>query len=151
MLENVKDLVGSEFAPYSFEIEKGKIREFVAAIGDKNPIYYNLEAARNEGFNGIPIPLTFLQVVDSWGGYDFQQKMERMKLNPVRVLHGEQFFELIDDIYAGDTLTVTMKVVKVDTKKGNTGGMDLISTENHYSNQENKLVAISQSVLVHRH
>jgi hypothetical protein len=150
-LSNVKELVGIEFAPYSFEIEKGKIREFVAAIGDQNPIYYDLEAAQKEGFERIPIPLTFLQVVDSWGGYNFQQKMERMKLNPVRVLHGEQSFELIDDIYAGDKLNVEMKIVNVDVKTGSTGGMDLITTENHYRNKENKLVAISQSVLVHRH
>jgi acyl dehydratase len=150
-LSNVKDLVGLEYAPYSFEVEKGKIKEFAAAIGDENPLYYDVEAAQKEGFQGIPIPLTFLQVIDLWGGYSFQEKTEKLKLNPVKILHGEQEYELVKEIYAGDVLTVTAKVTNVDIKKGSSGGMDLITTENRYVNQRNKLVAISKGVTVHRH
>lgn len=150
-MSNVKDLVGLEYEPYSFEIEKGKIREFAQAIGDDNPIYFDLDAAKKEGFEGIPIPLTFLQVIDLWGGYSFQEKMEKLKLNPVKILHGEQHFEYLKDIYAGDVLTVSSKVINVDIKKGSSGGMDLITTENQYKNQHGDLVAISRNVTVHRH
>lgn len=150
-MSNVKELIGLRYAPYTFEIEKGKIKEFAAAINDDNPIYYDLEAAKKEGFNGIPIPLTFLQVVDLWGGYSFAEKMDKLKLNPVKILHGEQEYELLEEIYAGDILTVTAEVIDVEVKKGSSGGMDLITTENKYVNQENKLVAISKGVTVHRH
>ena len=150
-MSHVKDLVGFTFEPYRFEIEKGKIREFAEAIGDDNPIYYDLEAAKKEGFDGIPIPITFLQVVDLWGGYSFQEKVEKLKLNPVKILHGEQEYEFFKTIYAGDVLTVTAKVTHVDTKQGSSGGMDLITTEHRYVNQHDELVAISKNVTVHRH
>lgn len=150
-LSNVKDLIGLRYDPYTFEVEKGKIRELAEAINDDNPIYYDLEEAKKEGFDGIPIPLTFLQVVDLWGGYSFEEKVEKLKLNPVKILHGEQEYELLKDIYAGDTLTITAEVINVEVKQGSSGGMDLITTENKYVNQHNELVALSRGVTVHRH
>lgn len=150
-MSNVKELIGLEFKPFSFEVEKGKIKELVAAIGDDNPIYRSKEAAQEAGFEGIPIPLTFLQVIDTWGGYGFDEKMTKLKLNPLKVLHGEQEYEFLKDIYPGDILTVNSKVINADVKTGSTGGMDLITTENRYRNQQGDLVAIARNTIVHRH
>ena len=149
-MANVKDLIGIEFKPYRYEIEKGKIKELVLAIGDDNPIYTSLEAAKAAGYEGIPIPLTFPNVIDLWGGYGFEEKVEKLKLNPVRVLNGEQEFEFFGDIYAGDEITVTSRVIQAETKIGSTGRMDLITTENQFTNQKGKLVAISRNVIVNR-
>lgn len=147
----IKNLIGLEFEPYTFEVEKGKIKEFATAIGDDNPIYYDEEIARNKGYHGIPIPLTFLTVVDCFGGLDFQQKIDFLKLNPVNVLHGEQEYEYLQDIYAGDVLTISAKITDAKIKKGSTGMMDIITTENRYINQREELVALSREVIIHRH
>ncbi len=149
-MTNVKDLIGIEFKPYRYEIEKGKIKELVTAIGDDNPIYTSIEAAKAAGYERIPVPLTFPNVIDLWGGHGFEEKVEKLKLNPVGVLNGEQEFEFFGDMYAGDVMTVTSKVVNADTKKGSTGKMELITTENQYRNQHGELVAISRNVLVNR-
>lgn len=152
IFSSVKDLVGIEFKPYSFEVEKGKILELVKAIGDENPIFHSLEAAQEAGYEGIPLPLTGLQPIDNFGGYGFEEKMEVLNgINPMKVLHGEQEYEFLGEIYAGDTLTVKCKVVNVDVKKGSSGGMDFIKFENRYTNQNKKVVAIARSILVHRH
>jgi acyl dehydratase len=150
-LSNVKELIGLEFEPYSLEVEKGKIKELATALGDYNPIYYDVEAARKEGYDGIPVPPTFLQVIDLWGGYGSVEKVEKLKLNLVRVLHGQQSYEYLGDILAGDKLFVTSKVVNAETKTGSTGSMDLITSENQYVNQRGELVAKAKSTLVHRH
>ncbi|PFH87753.1 hypothetical protein COI44_09090 [Bacillus sp. AFS088145] len=150
-MSNVKELIGLEFEPYSLEVEKGKIKELATALDDHNPIYYDVEAARKEGFDGIPVPPTFLQVIDLWGGYGSVEKVEKLKLNLVRVLHGQQSYEYLGDILAGDKLFVTSKVVNAETKKGSTGAMDLITSENQYTNQRGELVAKAKSTLVHRH
>ncbi|WP_286163865.1 MaoC family dehydratase N-terminal domain-containing protein [Bacillus sp. AFS088145] len=147
----MKELIGLEFEPYSLEVEKGKIKELATALDDHNPIYYDVEAARKEGFDGIPVPPTFLQVIDLWGGYGSVEKVEKLKLNLVRVLHGQQSYEYLGDILAGDKLFVTSKVVNAETKKGSTGAMDLITSENQYTNQRGELVAKAKSTLVHRH
>ncbi|MGG1677213.1 MaoC family dehydratase N-terminal domain-containing protein [Neobacillus sp. NRS-1170] len=149
---SVKDLVGVEFKPYRFEVEKGKILELVKAIGDPNPIYRSLEAAQQAGYEGIPLPLTGLQPIDNFGGYGFEEKKEVLKgINPAKILHGEQEYEFLGEIYAGDTLTVTSKVVDVVVKTGGSGSMDLITFENQYTNQYGKLVAFARNTLVHRH
>lgn len=149
-LSNEQHLIGIEFKPYSFEIEKGKIKELVMAIGDDNPIYTSLDAAKEAGYDGIPIPLTFLNTIDLWGGYGFEEKANNLKINLLKVLNGEQEFEYLGDIYAGDKITVTSKVVHHETKTGSSGRMDLITTENQYRNQHDKLVAISRNVLINR-
>lgn len=150
-MKKLDDLIGLEMKPFTFEVEKGKIREFVEAIGDTNPIYTDSDAAKSEGFERIPIPLTFLTAVDFWGGADLLKILENYQMDPVRILHGEQNYEFIQEIYAGDVLTVTLKVVDVVVKQGSTGGMDVITTENRYVNQMLELVAISRSVTIHRH
>ncbi|MFJ8066863.1 MaoC family dehydratase N-terminal domain-containing protein [Psychrobacillus sp. NPDC096426] len=149
-LSNTQDLIGVEFKPYSFDIEKGKIRELMNAIGDDNPIYTSIEAAKEAGYDGIPIPLTFLNTIDLWGGYGFEEKAKKLKLNKIKVLNGEQEFEYLGEIYAGDQITVTSKVIHHETKTGSTGKMDLITTENQYRNDQDKLVAISRNVIINR-
>lgn len=145
-----EQLLSVQFKPYTFEIEKGKIRELVMAIGDDNPIYTDLEVAKKEGFEGIPIPLTFLNTIDLWGGYDFEEKTEKLQVDKVKVLNGEQEFKYVKDIYAGDTITVKSRVVDFEVKKGSIGEMEFITLENQYRNQHDELVAISRNTLIHR-
>ncbi|MEH6943313.1 MaoC family dehydratase N-terminal domain-containing protein [Bacillus sp. JJ722] len=150
-MSNVKDLIGVEYEPYSMAVEKGKIKELALALGDDNPIYFDLEAAKKEGYENIPMPPTYLQVIDLWGGLGSVEKVEKLKLNLVRVLHGQQSYEYLGDIVAGDILYVTGKVVDAETKSGSTGAMDFITSEYYYKNQRDELVAIARSTLVHRH
>ncbi|WP_052427589.1 MaoC family dehydratase N-terminal domain-containing protein [Neobacillus niacini] len=150
-MSNVKDLIGLEFEPYSMAVEKGKIKELALALGDDNPIYFDLEAAKKEGYEGIPMPPTFLQVIDLWGGMGSVEKVEKLGLNLVRVLHGQQAYEYLGDIVAGDVLSVTSKVVEAETKTASSGAMDIIVTENQYRNQRDELVALTRNTLLHRH
>ncbi|MBT2737289.1 MaoC family dehydratase N-terminal domain-containing protein [Bacillus sp. ISL-7] len=150
-MSDVKDLLGYELEPYSMVVEKGKIKELAIAIGDDNPVYYSLEAAKEAGYEGIPVPLTFLQIIDYHGGYGFQEKMEALNLNPVKILHGGQEYEYLGDIYAGDELQVMSKIVWADTKIGSLGGMDFITEETRYTNQKGELVAIAKITLIHCH
>jgi acyl dehydratase len=150
-MSGVKDLIGMELAPYTHPVEAGKIRELAEAIGDLNPIYFDEEAAKKQGFEGIPIPLTYLQLIDLWGGYSFQEKCEMFKLNPVKILHGEQEYQFIKEVYAGDVLTVYGKVADVKVKQGSSGGMNLINLKYEYYNQNKELVATSRNLTIERH
>lgn len=151
MLANVKDLLGLELEPYSMSVEKGKIKELAIAIGEDNLIFYSLEAAKEAGYQGIPVPLTFLQIIDYHGGYGFQEKVELLNLNPVKIFHGGQEYEYLGDIYAGDELHVTSRIIHADTKMGSSGSMDFITEETRYTNQNGELVAIAKITLIHRH
>ena len=49
-----KSLIGKTAKPFTMPIEWGKVREFARAIKDRNPVYFDPEAAKKE-CGGIPI------------------------------------------------------------------------------------------------
>ncbi|MGJ9457829.1 FAS1-like dehydratase domain-containing protein [Oceanobacillus sp. CF4.6] len=151
MKSSIDKIIGMEFETYTFKVEHGKIKEFARAIGDDNLIYQDLEFAKNNGYEGIPIPPTFLTAVDCFGGLNFEEKVNILQLNFVNVLHGQQEYAYLKDIYVDDVLTVTSKITGAELKKGSTGLMDIITTENSYINQSDELAALSKEVIIHRH
>ncbi|KYD08601.1 MaoC family dehydratase N-terminal domain-containing protein [Heyndrickxia sporothermodurans] len=139
------DRTGLTFSIESFTVERSKIKEFALAIGDDNPIYYDIEAAKKEGFRDIPIPPTFPTVIEMWGGLDFETIIQELDLNPLMVLHGEQEYEYFSDIYAGDTISCYAKVTSHVEKKR----MDLITIESVYKREE-EVILISRSNIIER-
>ncbi|MFZ5867592.1 MAG: FAS1-like dehydratase domain-containing protein, partial [Thermodesulfobacteriota bacterium] len=53
-----KSAMGKQLPPFTWEVERGKIRELVQAIGDLNPIYSDKEAAMEEGYEDVVVPPT---------------------------------------------------------------------------------------------
>ncbi|MBO8163479.1 MAG: MaoC family dehydratase N-terminal domain-containing protein [Brevibacillus sp.] len=139
--------IGFAFAPYTFVVERGKIREFALAIGDDNPIYHDPAAAQRAGYRDIPVPPTFSTVMDMWAGPDFEQLTKLLELNPLQVLHGEQMYEYSGDICAGDVLTAHSRVIAAETKKA----MNLLTLETVYVNGQGEQVLTAQSVIIERH
>lgn len=146
------DKKGLEFENYSMPVERGKIKELVMAIGDKNPIYVDPGAARLAGYRDITIPPTFMQVIDMWSGvHDFDSKCKKLEMNPLKVLHGEQEYEYLGDIYPGDQITGSTRVTDVSVRTGSSGGMNIFRLETRYTNQHGQLVMISRSSIIERH
>ncbi|NGQ93592.1 MaoC family dehydratase [Brevibacillus sp. SYP-B805] len=150
MSKDVSRLIGYEFEPYRFVVERGKIREFALAIEDDNPIYVDRAAAAAAGFSDVTIPPTFPTVIDMWGGPDFFALVEALQLDLLKVLHGEQEYEYLGDIYPGDEIQARTRVADAKTKAGTSGGMHLITLETRYANQRGETVLISRSTIVER-
>ena len=102
MTKRPEDKVGFEFESFQqFRIELGKIREFALAIGDPNPAYRT----------GELIPPTFATAIEMWAGPDFFTIVDKLDLNLPKVLHGEQEYEYIGKMHAGDELRGSTKVI----------------------------------------
>ncbi len=134
----------TSFEPFFFHIERGKIKEFARAIGDGNPIYTDIQVANSKEYRDIPVPPTFATVMEMWAGADFDTLVERLQLNPLKVLHGEQQYRYLEDICAGDRLRGETKVMSIEEKRG----MKLITLETTYFNQENRPVLIATAVII---
>ncbi|RLQ95453.1 FAS1-like dehydratase domain-containing protein [Falsibacillus albus] len=132
---------------FSFTVERGKIKEFAQAIGDPNPIYYELDAALEQGFQDIPVPPTFATVMEMWGGLDFEQLIELLEMNPLNVLHGEQEYEYFRTICSGEVITGQMVVAKHFQK----GKMDFFKLETQFRDQYGEIVLIARSTVIERH
>lgn len=106
-------------------VEAGKVEEFARAVGDDNPAHRESDAARDQGFEAIPAPLTFLRTsyfprfrptgIDVRFGFDLGFRAEN-------VLHGEQTYEFERPVRVGDELSGETTLVDVYQRDGRRGG-----------------------------
>lgn len=146
-------VVGKEFPAFEFPIEKGKIKEFARALGDKNPVYTDEEYARKLGFRSIPAPPTFTaSFLHHVPDENFMMNlMKEMGISVATSVHGESEFEYIKPICAGDVLTVRFKITDLYRKEGKRGGkMNFITVEATYTNQEGELVQRDRMLFIER-
>src|SRR5712691_872994 len=140
-----KSDIGKVGKPVTIRIEAGKIREFAKSLKDPNPLYYDENVAKPE-IGGVMAPPTFLMTLAPWDGGEGRPHVN-MDLRPV--LHGEQEFEYLKPVYAGDVLTAVTKVTDVFEKTGGRGGtMTFVVMDTEFSNQKGEKVAISRGVTI---
>ena len=142
MSRDLSKYIGMEFETFAFEIERGKIREFAMSIGDENKLYVDQAAARDAG---LP------EVMNLWGGADFEQLCAVLEMDPLKVLHGEMEYEYFGLIHPGDTLSVTTSVESARSKSTSSGGMNLFKLESTYVNQRGETVLIGRSTVIEQH
>jgi acyl dehydratase len=141
-----KSVVGRSFTPYEFRVERGKIKEFAEAVGDPNPIYRDPAAAAAAGFAGIPAPPTLLRT------FLYETNDSRMALGVKDwsyIVHGEQEFEYLAPVVAGDVLTAQDRIVSIDEKHSKRAGVLHIAViETVFKNQRGETVQIGRRALV---
>lgn len=139
-----KNDIGKVGKPITIRIEAGKIREFAKSIKDPNPLYSDESAAAEIG--GIMPSPTFLMTVAHW---DDGTGQPRIDIDLPRLLHGEQEFEYLKPIHAGDVLTAVTRVTNVFEKSGGRGGsMTFTILDTEFTNQKGEKVAISRGTLI---
>jgi len=145
-----KSKIGKEYPEIRFEIEKGKIREFGKAIGDKNPVYYYEDAAKKEGFEGLAMPPTFPTTFTAFSltGGGLFGILDDLNIDLVKVLHGGQEYEYLKPIKPGDTVTGKAKIANIFEKSGKGGTMDFVVLETTYANQDGEKVLIDRSTVI---
>ena len=144
-----KGMIGKEYPETTFEVEKGKIKEFARAIGDKSPIFHKEEAAKAEGFDGLALPPTFPTVFAMTGGM-MMKVIADLKINMVKMLHGGQEYTYHKPIKPGDIIKGKTKIANIFEKSGKGGSMDFIVLETTYTNQNGEKVLVDTSTLIQR-
>ncbi len=140
-----KGEIGNTGTPVTMHVERGKIREFARAIKDDNPIYFD-EAYATHAAGGIVPPPTFTMTLGFW---DDGRSRPLLTYDVRRLLHGEQEFEYLAPIHAGDVLTATAHVADVYEKAGSRGGtMTFGVLETTFTNQRGEKVLLSRSTLI---
>ena len=100
-----KTKIGTEFPPYTFEVEKGKIAEFAMAISQKEckdhvkPIYWDSAAAKASGYGYIFPSPTFQTCFALWCGGGLMPMLQAIGINLGRLLHGEEEYEYLINLY----------------------------------------------------
>ena len=148
--------LGFEFPVYTFTVEKEKIIEFAIAVSQKenkeqiNPIYYDEEAAKKAGYQGIPVPPTFPTSSFFWTGGGLMATVKTLGINLSKLLHREEEYEYFGNIYAGDVITRKMKVIDMLKKGTRDKTVEVTVLETKLINQRGELVLKYRTKLIER-
>lgn len=134
---------GKEYEPFSFQIERCKIKEMCMAIGDKNPIFYDKNEAVKQGYKDTPVPLTFGTVINFWGYPEIWDRMKEIGVNVQRLLHANEEYEYIQTIYPGDIITGKVMVEAMRSSSM----MDVVTFKSTYT-RNNETVMIAKMKIV---
>jgi acyl dehydratase len=141
-----RDFVGRTYPPSApYEVSRVKIREFAAAIGDANPIYRDKEAAQAAGYRDVIAPPTFPIVFSLQSGGDALVDPD-LGLNLAMVVHGEQRFEYVRPVYAGDQLVSIATITDIRTA----GRNELLTVRSEVATVEGEPVCVTYNTIVER-
>jgi hypothetical protein len=134
--------IGTKFPPFSFTVERGKVREFALAIGDSNPAYYSDDPV---------LPPTFPITFAFWSDANLVDKLASLGVQIWNVLHAEQEYVYARPIRVGDTITGQATIADIYTKEGRAAGtMDFVAVAIEYTNQNGEPVLKENMLLIVR-
>lgn len=137
---------GKSFAPYEFRVERGKIKEFADAIGDANPVYHDPDSAAAKAAGGILAPPTLLRTFL----YETRDSVEALKVADWSyIVHGEQEFDYLKPVFAGDVLTAQDRIASMSEKESRRAGkLQIAVIETTFHNQHGEKVQVARRTLV---
>jgi hypothetical protein len=141
-------VIGTVLPEISVDVEPGRLRLFAAAIGETDPVYTDLAAARAAGHPNLPVPPTFLfgLTLDGPDSFGF---IGDLGVDLRRVLHGEQAFTYHSVAHAGDTLVLRPVITDVYAKKG--GALEFVVRETAVTKADGSAVADLRETFIVRH
>lgn len=143
-----RELLGTCVAAGHVLIERGRLRLFAQAVGLREPVYLDPEAARAAGYPDLLVPPTYCFTLET----DLPGRRpiaEVLDVPPARVLHGEQEFEWLHDAFAGQTVHVETRISGIESKKGRR--MELVERLTAITHADGRPVARLRNVVVVRH
>jgi acyl dehydratase len=139
-------LIGFAYPPTPpYEVGREKIREFADAIGAPEAAYRDPAAAAALGYPDVIAPPTF-PIVVSMAGNRFLIEDPALGLDYQRVVHGDQRFEYVRPVHAGDRLVCTTVIEEIMTR----GGHDFVTTRTQVADETGEPVVTVWSKLVVR-
>ena len=137
--QEMRDDIGVESEPASYDVERGAIIKFAQAIGDANPLFNDEEAARKTRHGGLIAPPTFLRSMSAGPA-----KVQVKSPYPA-ALDGGSEWEYFEPVRPGDRITVTIRIADMFERPGRLGNMLFTVRETRYVNQFGKVAALQRS------
>ncbi|MGH2480225.1 MAG: FAS1-like dehydratase domain-containing protein, partial [Ktedonobacteraceae bacterium] len=139
--------IGKVFPPFTSEIARAKLHEFALAIGETDPIYHSQPDAHDAGYNDVQMLPTMPTQFEFWGNPGWMERLREIGLNTTRLLHVEQEFEYLHEVWPGDTLTGVTTVLDGKARRG----LDMVTLETRYTNQHGEQVLTAQMKVMVRY
>jgi len=130
--------VGIEFPQVEFEVTKELVEKYCEAMEDENVVFYDADAAKNQGFSGAIAPPTIVCIfaIPSALLSGFKPKI----IPPPGNIHYRQEYEFLSPASVGDTINVKSVVIKKEIRKER----KYVTIESEYVNQDGEKIAVGR-------
>jgi acyl dehydratase len=128
-------VIGKTYAPATYAVGREKVREYAAAVGETNPLHFDLEAARAAGYDDLVAPPMFAVVYGARAVGPAILDPE-VGINFAMMVHAGQEFVWGPVVIAGDEITTTASVKDISDR----GGMAFYVFETVSENQLGEVV-----------
>jgi acyl dehydratase len=111
------DQIGKRYAPVLYAVGREKVREYAEAVGETNPLYLDVAAARAAGCADVVAPPMFAVV---YAGRAFLPALFDLELEIdfAHLVHGAQRFEWYELVVAGDEITTVLEFKDTSERAG---------------------------------
>jgi acyl dehydratase len=127
--------IGKSYPPVTYAVGREKIREYASAVGETNPLHFDVEVAQAAGHGDVVAPPMFAVVYSARalapGIFD-----PEVGIDFARMLHAGQEFVWGPLVVAGDEVTTTASVKDISDR----GGMNFFVFETVSVNQRDETV-----------
>jgi acyl dehydratase len=129
------EAIGKSYPAVAYAVGREKIREYASAVGETNPLYFDLDAARGAGYDDLVAPPMFAVVYAARavgpGIFD-----PDVGINFAMMVHAGQEFVWGPVVVAGDEITTAASVKDIADR----GGMAFYVFESVSENQRGETV-----------
>jgi len=111
------EAIGKRYPASVYAVGREKIREYAYAVGETNPLYIDVEAAREAGYADVVAPPMFAVV---YAGRAITPALfdPEVGIDFAHMLHAGQEFEWGRMVVAGDEITTTTTVAEIGERAG---------------------------------
>ena len=127
--------IGKSYPAVDYAVGREKVREFAAAVGESNPLHFDLEAARSAGYADVVAPPMFAVVYASRSVIQPLFDPE-VGINFAMLVHGAQEFVWGPLVIAGEEISTTATVSDISDR----GEMAVYTFETVSTNQRGETV-----------
>jgi len=130
-------MVGKRYEPRTYAVGREKVREYAHAVGEQDPLYLDVEAARAAGYADVVAPPMFAVV---YGGQAMTPVLfdPELEINFPMLVHGSQEFQWPALVVAGDEIETEVVVKEISAR----GGLGFYVFETRSRNQAGETVSI---------
>ena len=143
-VEYDRSVIGKQVEVGSVTVTREMIAEYCRAIGERNPLYTDDEAAKRGPHGGIVAPPAILLRMRFELGLDPKVKFGNV------TFHAGERLESFEPVRPGDTLTAYGQAKDVYEKTGRSGRMVFVVRRLDYRNQHGRLIAAIENSILHR-
>jgi acyl dehydratase len=160
LITNLRAHIGQTTQKHLGELTVSTIRRYARAVGETNPLYYDITVAQNAGYKNIMAPPNLIPSVVDWSegspeeglrldGTESGDHLLGVPASGVRVMGGGEDMEFRLPAIAGNQITMESRLDAVELRESSSGPMVILTYQNTYLNEEDQvLLTTTRTVLL---